>query len=574
MSAERVAPTERVGSAEGLAADLIGSWSPTDALGASPFSAGHISDDGASALAGYALPGGGERPDGHYVRARVDAARGELTLYREHGGGERLYFTQVGGRLHFSSSLKALLSLDGRTPPLDTEAAAERALAELVLFGDRTACAGVREVLPGHELTANAKGVSQRWACGDLLRGEEGDVKALARRLKDRLREDVARLVSDDGQAAVALSGGIDSSAIAALAVDAVGAKNVHAFTFVYDDPAHPSELPHAERVCKELGIRDHRVIKIAFDDFIATLPEAVWLAEDAAYWKRSYAVLLARAVKNAGFGTVLTGFGIGSHMSTLEEIGRALEWPLPTGLLAKHWSRRLGKVPDSADPLGRLHPGLAAPHYRLFYPIVGVLKHRGLLSDVSGLFPQGAGALAEQLLASERVAAELRGIEELPLGEALQRQAFVHMASCVDIARCEKVFRTLGVRWGGPAHFARTLPLAYFPAKTGAGGPSMRPGKLLLREAMRGVLPESIVARKKYWPHPIGSDAWRKKALERMRAASGPAIEELRGLWGSPAVDAALAHSPEGIVPLAFWKTAFLDRVASSRAPEWSELS
>jgi len=277
-------------------------------------------------------------PCGHFVALLADSDRKILTFLRDPGGGERLYFTLRDGVLYFATSIKMLLRLRQGLGRLDPETAFERGISEMIHFGDRTLAEGIREVLPGHRLSVGSETLRQTWAWEDLLESPEGDPPSLARTLRRNLKETVGRCLAGEERAAVALSGGADSASIAALAVEIVGPENVSAFTYEYADPGHPSEAAFASQICRQLGIRDHRIIPITFDEFAGCVPEAVWLAEDPGYWKRSYPQVLAQAVRKAGFDKFLTGFGIGSHLGYLEECSRALPWlPFPQDTL-QYW--------------------------------------------------------------------------------------------------------------------------------------------------------------------------------------------------------------------------------------------
>ena len=82
---------------------------------------------------------------------------------------------------------------------------------------------------------------------------------AVARRA---LLEATGRSLGADRRVAVALSGGIDSATIAALAAELLGPKNVTALTFEFDEPTHASETGFAVLTARRLGLR-HEVVTI-----------------------------------------------------------------------------------------------------------------------------------------------------------------------------------------------------------------------------------------------------------------------------------------------------------------------
>ena len=516
-------------------------------------------------------------PAGHYVSVRAIPLSQKLILYRDPTGGERLYFSIQGELLFFAASLKDLLDINpALTRKLNPDASFERGISELIHFGDGTLVDGVREVLPGHKLTAQGKDIRQSYAWTGLLEPLQGDVPSLARNFRQTLKSAVERCIGRDGKAAVALSGGADSATVAALACEVVGAKNVCAISYEYQDPTHPSEISLAKEICRRLGIAEHRIAPISFDDFLAAAPEAVWLAEDPGYWKRSYPMALAKAARAAGFDRFLTGFGIGSHMGYLEQCSDVIaRLPLPQWSL-RYW--RIAREHFSARLpwLERIHPGLAPPIHRLYYPMLCVLRLRGTVRDVRPFFPPEIGSRVEQMLRSSRILEEWRSFESLALFDQLKLHAFIHMNSCADVVRCERVSREIGAQWLGPAHFPSCIPYCYLPLHAVPPLPSsrhhMRPGKVLLHEAMRDVLPEAVFRQKKNWTQTIGSRTWRDRVLAKMDIAAGPSWEALRAVFGS-ALDDAKRFAPEGIIPLAFWHRVVLSERRSC-APTWHELA
>jgi asparagine synthetase B (glutamine-hydrolysing) len=362
---------------------------------------------------------------------------------------------------------------------------------------------------------------------------------------------------------------------VAALACEIAGPDRVSAFTVEYRHPGHPSEAPYAAQVCEALGMAPPRVVPISAEDVLASVPEGVWLTEDPRYWKRTYPMTLARAAAAEGFDRFLTGFGVGSHMGYLEEFARAAPAiRLAPGGLGL-WASGHKPFPGGRTALSALHPGFDAPMKRLLYPIAAALRSRGE-RNTAALFPPELTGAFETLLESPRVQAAAAAGARLPLGRQLQRLAYLAMNSCVDVARCERVARMVGAHWLGPAHFPGSLPYVYLaPRPAGAlwsARRRARAGKFLVSAAMRGVLPDAIIDRPKYWPHANGPAEWRDRSLARMDAAAGASWEELRSIFGA-SFDAARRYCPEGMIPLAFWHRVCVSG-GWSRAPGWQELS
>lgn len=137
----------------------------------------------------------------------------------------------------------------------------EESVAEFLLFGSiqdpsRTIWYGVRRLPPAHVL---ANGVATRyWSfpAAVSVRYRESD-------LLEALRAAIADRIGDSRSAAVMMSGGLDSPAIAAMAKEMGVA--VHAFTAGSRDPEHDPEPGVAALAARHLGI-PHRIIY--FDDY------------------------------------------------------------------------------------------------------------------------------------------------------------------------------------------------------------------------------------------------------------------------------------------------------------------
>ena len=204
-------------------------------------------------------------------------------------------------------------------------------------------------------------------------------------------------------------------------------------------------------------------------------------------------------------------------------------------------------------------------------------LKRYGLVSDIAGFYPAKMQALVSWALASQA---------HVPLGngesllDSLRQESFNRLVSCVDVTRWEKVSRELGVQRTSPAHFGACIPYAFLPfhpqPRLGRAERRLRPGKLLLRLAMRDVLPESVLYRKKSWADAVVSSGWQQVGVRWMHRAIG----EITGFCGIE--DQALLNSirywdrraPQAAVTgFAFWYHLFGDSALKTEPPSWNGL-
>ena len=516
-------------------------------------------------------------PEGHYVLAFANHESRALTLLRSPSGGERLCFVRLGDLVLFASSIRPLLAHSRVSGELDPELLDEVLINGLPIFGSSTPFLGVEEVLPGNRATFRAGEYQQRCHWRGILASPRGPVPLLARRFRESLTEAVEQALGPHRPVAVALSGGIDSSAVAAAAVEAVGAENVRAYTYEFDDPTHGRETHFAELVVRRLGIRYHEVFKVSFRDFLDAIPEGVWRSESPVHWPKSFLLPVARHLKRRGHRFYLTGFGIGSHMSYLRELGRVLPWvPFP-GLLLRYWRLMRFEGRPWLERMACLHPGLEPPHRRIYHLLSLLLEREGYLDDHRVLHPPEAlGLLGDPRPIGPGESNLLRGGDH----GALQRHCFAHHISCIDVTRSEKSSREVGVLRISPAHFACCLPYAYFPVEPApfVWGDSrrLRPGKLLLRKAFRGILPDEVLFRKKSWADAVASPRWLRQGRVMMLRALPSFPDELDAL-GSRYPEAVRQWEPSSILSNClsfwFWRRLMTEFHSAAVPPRWEEL-
>lgn len=212
------------------------------------------------------------RLDGMFAFAVWDGRRRELVLARDRLGVKPLYLHAYDGGVLFGSEPKALLANPLFRPELDDEG-----LAELfAMFGShtpgRTALRGLEEVRPGHVVRVGADGVRTRAYWRLAARPHGDDPATTVRTVRDLLGTSVEqRLVSDVPLCAL-VSGGVDSSAIAALASGSPAGPGPDLATFAVDfagsaedfvaDAARPDrDAPHVERLVAHLATRHTDVV-------------------------------------------------------------------------------------------------------------------------------------------------------------------------------------------------------------------------------------------------------------------------------------------------------------------------
>jgi len=198
-----------------------------------------------------------ERLRGMFAVALWDGRRGRLVLARDRYGIKPLYYRQTGGELRFASELRALPRGEIDLDALEAFLAFNSIPAPYSIFRD------VRKLPAGHLLVWDAGRLSlERFARpgpvpGGELRG--GDPAELAEELRSRLRDSVRAHLLADVPVGVLLSGGVDSSALAALAAQETG-KPLHTFTIGFAERSF-DEREDARRVAERYGTEHHELL-------------------------------------------------------------------------------------------------------------------------------------------------------------------------------------------------------------------------------------------------------------------------------------------------------------------------
>lgn len=284
-----------------------------------------------------------ERFRGMFAIAIWDHTRRSLFVARDRLGIKPLYLARVrpaGGRttLLFASELRAILESDLVDRVVDPAGLATYLWNGFVI-GPRTLVDGVELLPAGTTMTIGADAIESTmqpqpfWRIPDAAPGV-----ATVSDLKHELAEAVRLRLISDVPLGVFLSGGIDSSAVAALAVQASDAP-VRTFNISFDESAY-DESPYAAAVAKSLGT-DHTDVRLTESMFRAHLHDALE-ALDQPTFDGINTFFVSRAVREAGMTVALAGVGgdelFGGYRS-FDDVPRAARWsrrfaPVPGGLM------------------------------------------------------------------------------------------------------------------------------------------------------------------------------------------------------------------------------------------------
>ncbi|WP_163513617.1 asparagine synthase (glutamine-hydrolyzing) [Fodinicola acaciae] len=154
--------------------------------------------------------------NGMYAFAIWDTRREELLLVRDRMGVKPLYFAALPHGVLFGSEPKAILANGQIKPVVDADG-----LRETLAFVKTPGLSpykGIREVRPGHVVRINRDGVTEHRYWGLRSEPHTDDLETTVRTVRELLDDIVTRQLISDVPLCTLLSGGLDSSAITALA--------------------------------------------------------------------------------------------------------------------------------------------------------------------------------------------------------------------------------------------------------------------------------------------------------------------------------------------------------------------
>lgn len=250
------------------------------------------------------------RLDGMFAMAVVDEAERRLYLVRDRLGVKPLYWTQLpDGTVLWGSELKALCRHPGLRRALDPVAIRQLLMFEYVP-GPGSALLGVRKVEPGTWVVVDEQGAREvRWWTPPVPEpGSAGNRPKWAKSVAGALQVAVMSRMHADVPVGYVLSGGLDSSAVLAMAA-ARAREPLHSFTLAVDAPGF-DEAPHARKVAGALGTVHHEArlgpddLPGLLDEIAASLDEPLADSSLPATWR------LMRLVRDTGFRCVMSGDG------------------------------------------------------------------------------------------------------------------------------------------------------------------------------------------------------------------------------------------------------------------------
>lgn len=496
--------------------------------------------DGDAALLGelyrrYGFTEALQRVNGDFAVAVYDQRTDTFWLARDRFGVKPLYYVADSVRFAFASRPRALLTLPGVSREVNRRFVATFAASHYRYFDnepERSPYADIAQLPAAHVLRV-AQGCvtkSAYWALEEQPDFATPEVE-LAERYREHLLDAVSLRLTSASRPAFTLSGGMDSSSVLASAVRVAGRKQ-HAFSTVYSDETYDER----EAILPMLGpaVEAWHPVSVGMPDVFGLVERMVEAHDEpvaTATWLSHY--LLCEEAANAGFGGLFGGLGgdelnageyeyFTYHFADLRAAGREDELAREVELWARHHdhpvyrkSRHVAEA-NLATLVNLARPGACQPD-------------RGRL----GRYAQALNREYFDLGAFDPVM-------DHPFRSYLKNRAYQDISR--ETAPCclraeDRQTTAFGLEHFLPFFDHRLVEFAFRIA----GRQKIRDGvtKRLLREAMRGVLPEETRSRirKTGWNAP--AHVWFSgRGREQLRDLVRSQSFRQRGIYDLAAVE------------------------------------
>jgi asparagine synthase (glutamine-hydrolysing) len=518
--------------------------------------------------------------NGIFAFAIYDQTEQALFLACDAMGVKPLYFNEGRDGFVFASELKALMACDQVATSLDVPTLS-RYLAFLWSPGGATPLMRVSRLGPGEALRVKDRRVVNRWRWARSAWTEAPlalDATEAIRQVREGLRTAVHRQMVADVPVGAFLSGGLDSSAVVAMAREV--SPDIECFTIdtgAIRDAGVTDDLPYARQVAKHLGVKLHE-IQVDSSRMAADVERMVFQLDEPLADPASLNVLyISQLARQHGVKVLLSGAG-GDDLFTGYRRHRAL-------MLERYWAR----LPGAARHILRNITSRLSTGGVLGRRLVKAFAHADLPPDrrlvsyflwadparVLGLFaPEHRSALANEDMVEpleEYLGTLPPGLLPLQRMLALEQRFFL---ADHNLLYTDKMSMAAGVEVRVPfldndlVRLANALPPGLKQRRA--------EGKWVLKKAMEPYLPHEVIYRPKtgfgaplrHWLRHelrewvddiLSSDTLRRRGVFDPKAVAALVADDRAGR-----VDAA--YTILGVVCIEIWCREFMDKARAKR--------
>lgn len=445
-----------------------------------------------------------EKLQGMFAFAVWDKNKHMMLVARDRVGIKPLYYAQAGVTFAFASEAKAILSAGLVDTPTVNEVAVAQLLQVGYLLAPMSMLNEVKQLCPASYL---------RYAEGHISVNEYWkpppyDQKVpSAESIREVLKSSIVRQTeTSDVPVAAFLSGGLDTSTVVAFASKA---RSERLQTFCMGFGEHTDEFSDAKLVAEEFGT-DHHELLIDASDAMHVFPRMIWHSEmpkvNLYSWFVDEAASRFGKVCLSGLGgdELFCGYPTSSRFKRARQFSRIRKLPL-----AKTLATAASMVPTGK---GRYAKAITSETLAYSTIITGFPPseiHRTIPDQVRPYF-SGSGDFLQKVIGCEFHT-------KLPYDYLLIEDA-MSMAHTLEVRVPLLDDLLLQLMLGVPCGYQMT----------------MNSGKLLLRSAMKGILPERCFAKPK-WGFSIDIYSWWKSAVREYAEKYLPeskVVKQFAGRW------------------------------------------
>lgn len=507
---------------------------------------------------------------GMFAFAIWDKVKAELFIARDRFGVKPLYYVHdQNGDLFFASEIKSLIEAGAIRPRMSYSALPDQLANHGTTF-DETLFQGVKRLLPGHFL---------KWKDGEIRIEKYWDLElepkepivSESQTIEEWLelfRESVRLRLMADVPLGMFLSGGIDSSAIAAVMSELVD-EPIKTFSVGFKERA-ANEFEFARIVAKKFKT-DHHEITITPEHFFSELPNLIWHEDEPLGFEASVPLYFVSKAAQEHVKVVLTGegsdetlAGYGRYRKALALLDYGEKYEAMTPQILRGAVRSgVAALPGALNrKLKRTFLTLDADIESIYFDnfsIFGKERQRALFSE----------ATAERISNSNPFNAMHRWLDETTARSVLDRLLYVDTKTYLHelLMKQDQMSMAASIESRVPFLDHKLVEFtARLPQTMKLRG---RETKWILRQAMKGILPSEILDRPKMgFPVPLG---------EWIRGEYKPLVEEYllsgrslaRGIFDERAIrDLVTAHAKGEdhtsrifrLMNLEIWQRIFID--------------
>lgn len=346
--------------------------------------------------------------NGMYAIALWDRRRQELRLFRDRVGIKPVYYSQVGPRLYFCSEIKGLLQVPEISRELNATAVIDYVNLQYVP-APLTLLKGIYKLEPGHCLTWKAGHVEIEQLWDPVPKPVPVGIAEAAETLYTMLQDAVRRQLVSDVPVGLFLSGGLDSSAILACAARVHQAK-LRAYNIAYPEvhgrlEQSSADSHYARIVADHFGAELHQMV--VEPDVVDLLPKVAYYLDDPVGDPHTVSTFLICRAARPDVTVLLSGQGAdemlgGYRVHMIHRFARLLS-VLPEPLRRGVFLRLLRMIEKNCERVPLVPPGL----------LLGICR-------VSEKYLQAAGMEPAEQFARARSFHTLQGLADLVTPEFL----------------------------------------------------------------------------------------------------------------------------------------------------------